>query len=190
MSQTQEFAVTCGTTKMRAHLPVERTRIPPGPPPSAPTLPDAASAFRRALANPVGMPPLEKLVRRGATVTIGVSPAPVGMTSSVDAQPPDQTGSVVLDAVLGGYWATFWSILSHSLLPIVTVGVFFAAPVSKIVRTGMVQALASPQIEFARAYGLAVGLVEAGYIEVPFSYSVKEALEAAEKKARQLEKES
>lgn len=85
---------------------------------------------------------------------LGISPAPVGMTSSVDAQPPDQTGSLVLDAVLGGYWATFWSILSHSLLPIVTVGVFFAAPVSKIVRTGMVQALASPQIEFARACGL------------------------------------
>ncbi|MBU2696973.1 ABC transporter permease [Pimelobacter sp. 30-1] len=85
---------------------------------------------------------------------LGISPAPVGMTSSIDAQPPDRTGSVVLDAILGGYWGTFSSILAHSLLPIVTVGVFFAAPVSKIVRTGMVQALASPQIEFARACGL------------------------------------
>ncbi|GAA3658221.1 ABC transporter permease [Nocardioides ginsengisoli] len=85
---------------------------------------------------------------------LGIAPAPVGMTSSADAQPPDRTGSLVLDALLGGYWGTFDSILGHAVLPMITVGVFFAAPVSKIVRTGMVQALASPQIEFARACGL------------------------------------
>src|SRR5205085_7735437 len=39
---------------------------------SAAPLPDAAAAFRRALANPVGMPPLEKLVKPGAKVTIGI----------------------------------------------------------------------------------------------------------------------
>ena len=72
MAQTQEFMVSCGSAKTPAHLPVERTRIPPGPPPSAAPLPDAAEAFRRALAQPVGMPPLEKLVRKGAKVTIGI----------------------------------------------------------------------------------------------------------------------
>lgn len=35
------------------------------------------------------------------------------------------------------------------------------------------------EIEFARAWGLAVGLVEAGYIEMPFAYSVRQAIEAA-----------
>src|SRR5262249_60229043 len=68
----QEFMVSCGTAKIPAHLPVERMRIPPGPPSSAARLPDAAEAFRRALANPVGMPPLEKLVQKGAKVTIGI----------------------------------------------------------------------------------------------------------------------
>src|SRR5262249_43109801 len=72
MAQTREFMVSCGTTKSSAHLPVERLRIPPGPPPSAPPLPDAAAAFRRALANPVGMRPLEKLVQKGSKVTIGI----------------------------------------------------------------------------------------------------------------------
>src|SRR5215510_15683993 len=72
MAQLQEFMVSCGTAKVPAHLPSERTRIPPGPPPSAAPLPDAAAAFRRALAQPVGMPPLEKLVRKGAKVTIGI----------------------------------------------------------------------------------------------------------------------
>src|SRR5437879_5228200 len=72
MAQTQEFMVSCGTTKIPTHLPVERTRIPLGPPPSATPLPDAAAAFRRALAEPVGMLPLEKLVAKGAKVTIGI----------------------------------------------------------------------------------------------------------------------
>ena len=35
------------------------------------------------------------------------------------------------------------------------------------------------EIEFARAWGLAVGLVEAGYIEAPFSYTVREVIDAA-----------
>lgn len=72
MAQTQEYMVSCGTAKIPAHLPAERTRLTPGPPPSAAPLPDAAAAFRHALAQPVGMPPLEKLVSKGAKVTIGI----------------------------------------------------------------------------------------------------------------------
>ena len=34
MAQTQEFMVSCGTSKIPAHLLMERTRIPSGPPPS------------------------------------------------------------------------------------------------------------------------------------------------------------
>ena len=55
-----------------AHLPIDRTRIPPGPPPSVALLPDAAAAFRATVTQPVGMPALEKLVRPGAKVTIGI----------------------------------------------------------------------------------------------------------------------
>jgi hypothetical protein len=72
MAQTQEYTVSCGTGKIPAHLPIERTRIAPGPPASAAPLPDAEAAFRHALANPVGMPPLEKLVGKGARITIGI----------------------------------------------------------------------------------------------------------------------
>jgi hypothetical protein len=72
MSHTQEYMVSCGTGKIPAHLPLDRTRIVPGPPPSAPPLPDAEAAFRHALAHPVGMPALEKLAGKGAKVTIGI----------------------------------------------------------------------------------------------------------------------
>jgi len=72
VAQTQEFMVSCGTASIPANLPVERTRIPPGPPPSAPPLPDSAARFREALANPIGMPALEKLVGKNSKVTIGI----------------------------------------------------------------------------------------------------------------------
>ncbi len=68
----QEHLVSCGTTKMAAQLPVDRTRIPPGPPPSVAPLPDAEAAFRAAVAHPVGMPALEGLVKPGAKVAIGI----------------------------------------------------------------------------------------------------------------------
>ncbi len=61
MAQTQEFMVSCGAGKIPVKLPADRLRLPPGPPSSAQPLPDAAAAFRQAVANPVGMPPLEKL---------------------------------------------------------------------------------------------------------------------------------
>lgn len=72
MATTHEYVVTCGAGNIAAHLPVDRTRIIPGPPPSAAPLPDAAAAFRHALQHPVGMPPLQQLVGRGAKVTIGI----------------------------------------------------------------------------------------------------------------------
>ena len=71
MAETKEFMVSCGTGKIPARLPAERTLVPSGPPLSATPLADAAASFRQALANPVGMPPLEKLVGKGAKVTIG-----------------------------------------------------------------------------------------------------------------------
>ena len=83
-----------------------------------------------------------------------IAAAPIGMTSGSDAQPPTRTGSEVLDSILGGYWGTFDSILAHAVLPTATVAIFFAAPFARVVRSGMIQALNSDQIEFARACGL------------------------------------
>ncbi|MET3176302.1 UNVERIFIED_ORG: ABC-type dipeptide/oligopeptide/nickel transport system permease component [Arthrobacter sp. UYCu721] len=83
-----------------------------------------------------------------------LAPAPLGMLSSADFPPPRVTGSVALDAVIAGQWGTVQSILCRAVLPIVTMGLFFAAPFGKTVRTGLLQVLNSPQIEFARACGL------------------------------------
>ncbi|WP_427017534.1 ABC transporter permease [Pseudarthrobacter sp. P1] len=88
-----------------------------------------------------------------------IAPAPLGMLSSTQIAPPSVTGSIPLDAVLAGQWGTVFSILNRAVLPIVTMGLFFAAPFGKTVRSGLVQVLQSPQIEFARACGLRPGQV-------------------------------
>ena len=72
MTGTRDYLVSSGTEKIPASLPTDRTRIPPGPPPSLAPLPDAEARFRAALTDPVEMPALEKLVGPGATVTIGI----------------------------------------------------------------------------------------------------------------------
>ncbi|MEA5455979.1 ABC transporter permease [Sinomonas sp. JGH33] len=83
-----------------------------------------------------------------------LAPAPLGMLASADIPPPKVTGSVLVDAVIAGQWKILGSVLSRAALPIVTMGLFFAAPFGKTVRTGLLQILHSPQIEFARACGL------------------------------------
>ncbi|MCG2622560.1 ABC transporter permease [Arthrobacter sp. I2-34] len=83
-----------------------------------------------------------------------LAPAPLGMLSSADIPPPKVTGAVPIDAVLAGKWDLVASILGRAALPIITMGLFFAAPFGKTVRTGLLQVLNSPQIEFARACGL------------------------------------
>lgn len=83
-----------------------------------------------------------------------LAPAPLGMLSTADITPPSVTGSIPIDAVIAGQWGTVASILAHSVLPIATMGLFFAAPFGKTVRSGLLQVLQSPQIEFARACGL------------------------------------
>src|ERR1700746_3932218 len=72
MAQVQDLMVSYGVGKISARLPVERLRVVPPPPLSAQPLTDSAAAFRRALANPVGMPALEKLVGKNSRVTIGI----------------------------------------------------------------------------------------------------------------------
>lgn len=85
---------------------------------------------------------------------LNVSPPPLGMLSTEIIPPAPATGSVVIDSVLTGSWATLASILNHAILPAVCMGIFFAAYFARAVRTGLTASLRSSQVEFARACGL------------------------------------
>ena len=86
--------------------------------------------------------------------TVRVLPPPVGMVDSAISYPPSVTGILVIDALITWSPAVLASIAGHAVLPVLSVGIFVSAYFGKTVRSAMTQALATPQIEFARACGL------------------------------------
>lgn len=88
-----------------------------------------------------------------------VAPAPVGQLGLFDLPPPRVTGSIMIDAALAGQWGVLWSAAQHAFLPVLTLGIFYAAFVAKITRSVLGEALGSDYVEFARACGLSERVV-------------------------------
>jgi peptide/nickel transport system permease protein len=84
-----------------------------------------------------------------------VAPAPVGILDPGKLSGGQRvSGSIVVDAVITGSWATVASIGAHAILPALTIGFHFSSYFAKTVRTSMTQSMGSAQVEFARAHGL------------------------------------
>lgn len=83
-----------------------------------------------------------------------IAPAPLGMLSAAQSMPPAVTGWLPVDIVLAQKWDTLAALLARTVLPALTLTLFFSAYFGKTVRSGLLQILNSPQIEFARACGL------------------------------------
>jgi peptide/nickel transport system permease protein len=81
-------------------------------------------------------------------------PPPIGRLAVGASVPPPVTNFLLIDALLGGQWDVFVSALAHMVLPVLTLGIVYSAYFAKTVRTVLIQAFASPQVEFARACGL------------------------------------
>ncbi|MGE3619229.1 MAG: ABC transporter permease [Acidimicrobiia bacterium] len=85
---------------------------------------------------------------------LGWAPAPVGQLSFGESAPPHVTGSTLVDAVLAGRWDTFGSAVRHMVLPVATLGFYYASYFARVTVGGLVPALGSESVEFARASGL------------------------------------
>ena len=85
---------------------------------------------------------------------LGLAPAPSGRLSITELPPPEVTGFMTVDSLLAGQWSTFVSALQHLFLPVLTLGLVYAAYFSKTARTTVGKALNSQQAQFARAMGL------------------------------------
>ncbi|WP_229052110.1 ABC transporter permease [Aeromicrobium sp. Leaf350] len=85
---------------------------------------------------------------------MGLAPAPSGQIGISEMRPEKITGFITIDALLRGEMATFWSAVSHLVLPVVTLGLVYAAYFSKTSRSTVGKALNSQQAQFARAMGL------------------------------------
>jgi peptide/nickel transport system permease protein len=85
---------------------------------------------------------------------LGWVPAPVGRLDFAFLPPPSITGFYTLDAVLAGDSDTAVAALGQLLLPIITLALFTLAPITRMTRGAMLQALSSDFIRTARAAGL------------------------------------
>lgn len=86
---------------------------------------------------------------------LDVAPQPVGRLNEILFTPPPRvTGAFTADALLAGDWAVFRAALGQLVLPAISLGLFALAPIARITRAAMLQALGSDFIRTARASGL------------------------------------
>ena len=90
---------------------------------------------------------------------LGWSPAPTGRLDLLTANPPALTGFFTVDALLAGDLDTFRAALAQLILPAATLALFTLAPIARMTRASMLQALGSDFVRTARAAGLSRGTV-------------------------------
>jgi peptide/nickel transport system permease protein len=90
---------------------------------------------------------------------LGVAPAPLGRLDLMHITPPHVTGFLVIDSLIAFEWGTAWSAIKQLLLPSLTLALFTLAPIARMTRASMLQALSSEYLRTARAAGLSRGRV-------------------------------
>lgn len=83
------------------------------------------------------------------------APAPLGRLDFMYIPPPAVTGFFVIDALLDGDPETAVPALGQMALPAITLALFTLAPIARMTRGAMIQALGSEFVRTARAAGLA-----------------------------------
>lgn len=87
-------------------------------------------------------------------VKLGLAPAPMGRLATSLVEPQRITGWLLIDAALAGEWEVFRSVAGHLVLPVVIVAFTALAPLARMTRASMIDALESDYIRTARALGL------------------------------------
>lgn len=82
------------------------------------------------------------------------APAPLGRINALLNAPEDITGLYTLDALLTGNWEALRSSVAHLILPVLTLGFTAMAPIARMTRSSMVEALESEYIRTAVCMGL------------------------------------
>jgi peptide/nickel transport system permease protein len=100
---------------------------------------------------------------------VGWAPSPLGRLDIVYLPPPHVTGFYLIDSLLVGDLDTFRAALAQLVLPGITLGLFVLAPIARMTRAAMLQALASDFIRTARASGLPTR-------QVLFTYAFRNAM--------------
>ncbi len=83
-----------------------------------------------------------------------IFPAPVGRLPIGEAAPGKITGLYLVDSLLSLDFHTFVFALWHILLPAITMSFAITAPITRMVRNSMIEALDSEYVRGARAFGV------------------------------------
>ncbi len=94
---------------------------------------------------------------------------PVSGRSDLGALIPQVTHFLLVDTLLAGNPAAFWTAVSHIILPALTLGLPMAAVLMRVTRTSMLEVLRQDYVTFAEAKGIAPG-------RVLFRHALKNAL--------------
>jgi peptide/nickel transport system permease protein len=94
---------------------------------------------------------------------LGWAPSPLGRLDFVYLDPPRVTGFHLIDTLLIGDLETFGAALRQLVLPTITLALFTLAPIARMTRAAMLQALSSDFIRTARAAGLSRRKILFGY---------------------------
>jgi ABC-type dipeptide/oligopeptide/nickel transport system permease component len=90
---------------------------------------------------------------------VHIFPAPIGQLPAGTSPPRHVTGFVFLDGFLTGSPGLSWQFLAHLALPAITLGLIYSAPIYRLTRAAMLQALSSDSVLFAESCGLPRRLV-------------------------------
>ncbi|SAI19389.1 ABC transporter permease [Bordetella ansorpii] len=85
----------------------------------------------------------------------GLAPEPIGRLSGWSFPPERVTGFFLIDALLAGDTALMGEAAAKMVLPAASMAIFAIAPLMRMMRGGMIDALDSDYVRAARAYGLA-----------------------------------
>ncbi|MGB7402083.1 MAG: ABC transporter permease [Arcobacter sp.] len=85
---------------------------------------------------------------------LGIAPSPIGRLEIMYLSPPHVTGFYTIDSLLANDMETFWASIRQLMLPAITLGIFALAPIARMTRASMLNALSSDFIRTARANGL------------------------------------
>ena len=95
---------------------------------------------------------------------LGIAPEPLGRFNEVyHTLPAAHPGFLVIDSIIAGDPEALWATLAQLVLPAASLGLFALAPIARVARAAMLEALGSDYVRTARAMGLSSAKVSLGY---------------------------
>jgi peptide/nickel transport system permease protein len=84
---------------------------------------------------------------------LGWFPGPVGRTGSISESYEPWSGILTLDSLVRGDWSLLWDGIRALALPVFTVTIAAMAPIARMTRASMIEALESDYVRTARSLG-------------------------------------